>query len=171
MLSHSRYKVSTCVYLPGAATRRWFRRLPGLPSFALQSATLLLLTAMLWSTLPGFLDVGPMLARRGGSVLGGSCTAFLVSLSCGSRVAELAAATVSATQGAFVRPCIVRCPLPMIISSLSSLRAGVLRAVLRVQPPGGQAVLISFFCSCFCLRAMVIISFHHHCSLALLVAP
>ena len=94
------------------------RRLPGLPSFALQGATLQLLTAMLWSTLPGFLCVGSMLARRGGSVLGGSCTAFLVSLSCGSRVAELAAATVSATQGAFVRPCIVRCPLPMIIPPL-----------------------------------------------------
>ena len=49
---------------------------------------------------------------------------FLVGRNCGSRVVESAATPVSTTQGAFVRLCIVRCPLPMIISSPSSLRAG-----------------------------------------------
>ena len=49
---------------------------------------------------------------------------FLVGRNCGSRVVELAATPISTTQGAFVRLCIVRCPLPMIISSPSSLRAG-----------------------------------------------
>ena len=63
---------------------------------------------------------------------------------------------------AFARLCIVRCPLPMIISSLVIVSAGDLRAVRRVPVPGGRAAMFqhpSAFISSF-----IIISSFHHCS-------
>ena len=101
-------------------------RLPWLPSRALEGASLLLLrTAILWCTLSGFLW-RQLHASSTSVVLCWVVRAlcFLVGRNCGSRVVELAATPISTTQGAFVRLCIVRCPLPMIISSPSSLRAG-----------------------------------------------
>ena len=75
----------------------------------------------------------------------------------------------SATQGAFVRPCIVRCPLPMIIPPFHHCAQVFFELYFGFNLLEARPCIFHSF-----VRVSVFVrwlSFHHHCSLALLVAP
>ena len=156
-------KGKTRFYLPGAAMHcRWFSEgLPVHPSSCTGCASLQLRTAKHWCTLSGFPGVSSMQARRWPSD-DGFVHCFHRRPNLRFQGGRVGSDPNLYHARAFARLCIVRCPLPMIISSLVIVSAGDLRAVRRVPVPGGRAAMFqhpSAFISSF-----IIISSFHHCS-------